>query len=193
MLLLICSLLYSYYYLYWCLVILSLTLCTYLPQIPHIPKKWYSTGTSCDSTEVVQIAVPPPKKRFKKAIKPPKMFLHRDMFYFSHTLICFTCLCACLHPPPGVAHLILSPVYLYLCSLFVCCHFVLFVRPTSVCSPAPFCFLLLPAVLYLSPPHWIIDPFLHWPWDCLPFWTLCTFSGLLTPACLWPVVCLPLY
>ena len=37
-----------------------------------------------------------------------------------HTLICFTCLCACLHPPPGVSHLpSLSPVYLYLCSLFV--------------------------------------------------------------------------
>ena len=47
-----------------------------------------------------------------------------------HALICFTCPCACLHLAPGVAHLPhLSPGYLYVCSLFVCCQFVLFVQP----------------------------------------------------------------
>ena len=47
-----------------------------------------------------------------------------------HTLICFTCLCDCLHSTISRCHPYspLSPVYLYLCSLLDCCQFVLFVR-----------------------------------------------------------------
>jgi hypothetical protein len=42
---------------------------------------------------------------------------HHDLFHLS---------CACLHPPPCVSHLSpLSPMYLYLHFLLVCCQFVL--------------------------------------------------------------------
>ena len=82
-----------------------------------------------------------------------------------HTLICFTCLCACLHPPSrSRPPSLLSPVHLYLCSLFVCCQFVLscqayqrvFRTPLSTCFLVilvliilPALTLNLPAVLYL--------------------------------------------
>jgi hypothetical protein len=56
---------------------------------------------------------------------------HPDLFHLS----------LCLSPPPSRCSPSspLSPVYLYLCSLFVYCQFVLFMKPTSVCSPAPVC------------------------------------------------------
>jgi hypothetical protein len=60
--------------------------------------------------------------------------------YF-HTLICFTCLCACLHPPPGVAHL---PHYLQCIYTCVLC---LSVASSSVLTILPV--LTLPTVLYL--------------------------------------------
>jgi hypothetical protein len=79
-----------------------------------------------------------------------------------HTLICFTCPCACLHPPPGVAHLPhLSPGYLYLGFLSVPVCLVCQVNQRfslSSCFPQSLFFLsswlrLLP-VLTLSPPAW---------------------------------------
>ena len=75
-----------------------------------------------------------------------------------------------LSPPPSRCRPSspLSPVYLYLCSLFVCCQFILFVSsclfPASLflallvfdtclaCpDPEPACLTTLPAVLYLCP------------------------------------------
>lgn len=89
---------------------------------------------------------------------------HPDLFHMSLHL----------SPPPSGCHPSspLSNVYLYLSSLFVCCQFVFFVKPTSVCSPAPVCFLVL------------FCPFcLPWPWACLLFYTLSHLTGLLTPGC----------
>jgi hypothetical protein len=86
----------------------------------------------------------------------------------------------CLSPAPSRCrpYSPLSPVYLYLCSLFVCFQFVLFVKPTSVCFPVSACYLLL----FFSPSQfWAFC--LPWPWDCLPFCTLPHHPGLLTPAC----------
>jgi hypothetical protein len=63
-----------------------------------------------------------------------------------------------------------------------------YVKPTRVCSPAPVCSCSCFPVL---PWFWLFC--LPRPWDCLSFWTFCTLYGLLTSACLWPLICLPLY
>ena len=47
-----------------------------------------------------------------------------------HTLICFTCLCDCLHPPSTVTHFPYYPLCIYTCVLCLsvasssCCQFV---------------------------------------------------------------------
>jgi hypothetical protein len=124
-----------------------------------------------------------------------------------------------LSPPPSRCRLSspLSTVYLYLCSLFVCCQFILFVKSTSGFVSQ---LLLFPVSLLLAPPGF--DPCLSWdrlpddsvwPWARLPTctfappldsWPLptlslpavrycCPTSGLLIPACLdlsiaWPLL-----
>jgi hypothetical protein len=91
-----------------------------------------------------------------------------------HTLICFTCLCACSHPHPGVAHLPHYPQCIYTCVLWL-----------SVASS--FCLSSLPAVFHLlvsvSSSCFLVLTILPWPWACLPFRTLSHNTGLLTSAC----------
>jgi hypothetical protein len=115
------------------------------------------------------------------------MVSHPDLFHLS----------LWLSPPPSSCHPSsqLSPVYLYLCFLFVCCQFVLFVKSTSgfvsqllifpVSLFSPSRFWLLP-VLTLSPTAWPLCLPLSLPAD-LYLWPT---SGLLTPACL-NLYCLP--
>jgi hypothetical protein len=84
---------------------------------------------------------------------------------YCHTLICFTCLCACLHTLPGVVNLPHYPQCIYLCSLFVCGQFLLFYETYQYSSSS--CFLVLtflpaltlslPVVLDLLNPIWITD------------------------------------
>lgn len=100
----------------------------------------------------------------------PTIRSHPDLFHLS----------VCLSPPPSRCHpsSLLSPVYLYLCSLFVCCQLVLFIHTYQRFS------LVLPVFLLLfSNPSRFWPFWLPWPWDCLPFCTLPHRSGLLTPAC----------
>ena len=54
-----------------------------------------------------------------------------QILYVCHALICFTCLCDCLHPPPGVAHLPHYPLSTYTCV------FYLAVEIHFVCSNVP--------------------------------------------------------
>ena len=92
---------------------------------------------------------------------------YRPTLIQCHTLIFFTCLCGCLHPPPGVAHLPHYPQCIYTC--FLCLSVAslsCLVRSYQHVFPSP-CFLKfsslvspvltillaltpsLPAVLYL--------------------------------------------
>ena len=111
-----------------------------------------------------------------------------------HTLICFTCLCACLHPHPAAAYLPHYPQCIY--TRVLCCQFVLS-GLTSVVSRRPavsssvslvliiLTALSLPAVLYLPDS----DPFknlcLSWRRACLLFCTLLTLPWIMD-------LCLPL-
>jgi hypothetical protein len=111
----------------------------------------------------------------------------------------------------------LSPVYLYLCSRFVCCQFILFARvnqcfasqlllfPVSLPLGFDLCqswlrarmpdhsacpWACLPADLYLCPLSGLPTSALHWPWACLPSGTIGP-PGLLTHACLELIIACP--
>jgi hypothetical protein len=99
-------------------------------------------------------------------------------------LICFTCHCAFLHPPPGVAHLHHYPLCTYTCvfclsvvSLSSLPAFVLSFPSLSLSRPPGFWPLLVLTTLPVPEPAchhvpllqlWIIDPCLPWPVVCLP-------------------------
>jgi hypothetical protein len=108
-----------------------------------------------------------------------------------HTLICFTCLWACLHPLPGVAHLPHCPLCIYIC--------VLCLSVASLSSLSSHPVFLYQRLLSSSLSFLILlvfDPCLSWPcthppdhsacpWACLPaVLYLYPTSGLLNSA--WP-------
>ena len=103
-----------------------------------------------------------------------------------HTLIRFTCLCACFHPPPGVAHLPIIPC-VFIPVFPVCLLPVRFVLSglTSVLS-------CLPVSLVLFPSFSRFWPFcLPWPRACLPSCTCLTLIWSRTSDRPRPVLCPP--
>ena len=144
----------------------------------------------------------------------PSKCLYPKPFRTDYTNGCSTCvsfhLSLCLSAPPSRCRPFspLSPGYLYLCSLFVRCQFILFHQGYQrffLCSSLlmhpvfPGFDLFYPSWPWacltsctFAPLLWITDLCVTSPWSCLPSCTFALLLWIINPCLPWSVVCLSL-